>query len=316
LPDFHPQVKAMLRKRKAMGAKSLAEYDGPEARKALVRNNAPFRRKAEAVARVESRGVKGPGGEIPIRIYWPEGRGPFAVLVFFHGGGWVAGSIDEAEEGASRLANRSKAIVISVDYRLAPEHRFPAAVEDCFAVTEWAHRNAAALGGDPGAIAVGGASAGANLAAVVCLVARDTGSPAIAHQVLVYPITDYTREMGKYEDVGFGPTPAEMKWFGDNYLRKPANAKNPLVSPLLGDLHGLPPATIVTAEYDTLTEQTDEYAKKLRRSGVKVQKKQYAGMVHGFFGQPGYYDASREAIDFVGGRLRRLRSSSRSERTR
>jgi acetyl esterase len=304
---FHPQVVSMMKKRKAMGARSTSEFDAVEARKVSVANSKPFKRTPDAVKRKQDRRIKGPRGQIPIRVYTPEGRGPFPIVVYFHGGGWVVGSIDSLEEATSKLANSAKAVVVSVDYRLAPEHKFPAAPDDCYAAALWASNHAKEIDGDPDRLVVAGDSAGGNLSAAVCLMARDKGTPKIALQLLVYPLVDFTRDMGKFSKREYGPTPAECSWYKENYFGSVSDSAHLLASPLLADLGGLPPAAIVTAQYDTFTEQANEYARKLSAAGVKVSRKEFRGMTHGFWGLPGYFDLGSAAVEWGALQVRKLR---------
>lgn len=259
-----------------------------------------------SLARVEDRRIPGPAGEIPVRIYTPEGEAPLPVLVFFHGGGWVIGSLDSHDALCRTLARAVPALVISVDYRLAPEHPFPAAVEDSHAALRWAFDNAAALGGDPARLAVGGDSAGGNLAAVVALLARDRGGPALAHQLLVYPATDLRGDTVSMRENGEGYflTHGVMVWFSNHYLTS-AQKLLPHASPLLApDLRGLPPATVITAEFDPLRDEGEAYAARLREAGVAVEATRYDGMIHGFFTIPLFPQAG-EAIELAVAGLRR-----------
>src|SRR5881397_1593802 len=225
-----------------------------EARAAIVTLSAAAG-EGEAVARVESRTVPGPRGEIPVRVYTPEGCAPFPVLVYFHGGGWVTGSLETHDGLCRHLANAAGAVVASVDYRLAPEHPFPASGEDAYAATRWVAANAAVIGGDAKRIAVGGDSAGGNLAAVVSLMARDRGGPAIALQLLVYPVTNHAYDTASYRENadGYLLTRDSMVWFWNHYLRSDRDGADPYASPLRApNLAGLPPAVVVTAEFDPL----------------------------------------------------------------
>ena len=319
-PSFHPQVREMMRREKESGLGSVTNYEPAEFRRLAEMELRRSDRPLEPVARTEEVGIPGPGGRVGARVYWPGERGhrggKLPLLVYIHGGGFVAGSVEDMDAACRRLANKAGFIVISVDYRLAPEHKFPAAAEDCYAALLWAQEKAASLGGDGSTLAVAGSSAGGNLAAVVSQMARDRGGPRIARQVLVYPVTDVTRSLRKYAKSGFGPTDFEMRWYYRHYLSSPREATDPMASPLLADLRGLPAATIVTAEYDTLSEQVEDYAAKLAEAGVEVRKKEFAGMVHGFFGLVGTLDSAAEAIDWVAIDLRSLRSrASRSGRT-
>ncbi len=251
------------------------------------------------VARVEDRAIPGPGPDVPVRIYTPDGRGPFPILVWFHGGGWVVGDLDTADGTARRLTAQTGCVVVSVDYRLAPEARFPAAAEDCYAVTQWVATNAAGIDADPGRIAVGGDSSGGNLAAVVSLMARDRGVSPPVFQLLVYPVIARDFDTGSYRQngEGYGITRDSMKWYWDLYLTEDADASNPYAAPLLAnDLSGLPPALVITAEFDPLCDEGEAYAQRLQEAGVAVTYSRYDGMIHGFFGMPAFIDRGRIAV--------------------
>jgi acetyl esterase len=228
----------------------------------------------EEMARVENLEVPGPAGPIPVRVYVPEGDGPFPVLVYFHGGGWVIGNLDSHDVALRALANRAGTVVASVDYRLAPEHPFPAAPEDCYAATVWAATEIGAFGGDPARLAVGGDSAGGNLAAVVSQMARDRGGPAIVYQLLVYPCVDASMSSASFAENGDGYllTKGWMDWFYGHYLTSPTDADNPLVSPSRAEsLAGLPPALVITAEFDPLRDEGEAYAAALRAAGGRFR---------------------------------------------
>ena len=232
-----------------------------------------------------------------MRVYRPESETPLPVVVYFHGGGFVIGDISTHDTTCQRLAAGVPAVVVSVDYRLAPEHRFPAAVEDCDAATAWVAAHAAELGGDPARLAVAGDSAGGNLAAVVARHARDAGGPAIAFQLLVYPATDMTGSLPSHTENGKGYllTSDTMAWFLDNYLAG-ENVSDPDASPLFaGDLGGLPPALVVTAEFDPLRDEGEAYAERLRQAGVKATTSRYDGMIHAFYGLDPIFDAAKRA---------------------
>jgi acetyl esterase len=263
----------------------------------------------EPVARVENRSIPGPAGEIPVRIYAPESGRPLPVLVYFHGGGWVIGSLETHDAACRLLAKRAPAVVVSVDYRLAPEHKFPAAAEDCYAATRWVAENAAALGGDPSRLAVGGDSAGGNLAAVVSLMARDRKAPAIAFQLLVYPVTNWSYDTPSYRDNadGYLLTKDAMVWFWNHYLRDERDGANVYASPLRAEnLSGLPPARVITAEFDPLRDEGEAYAARLHTAGVKVATRRYDGLIHGFFTMCAVFDQARQAIDDGAAALRAL----------
>jgi acetyl esterase len=243
---------------------------------------------AEPVARIVDRLLPTPTGTLPVRVYATAGPGPKPVLVFFHGGGWVLGNLNTHDPVCRALANAADCLVVAVDYRLAPEHPFPAAVEDAYAATAWVAAQAAEVGGDPQRIAVAGDSAGGNLATVVCLKARDEDGPKLGLQVLVYPIVDVlTLDRDSYRRCGdrFILTRTGTDWFRSMYLRRDEDRRHPYVSPLMApNLSGLPPALIVSAEHDVLTDEIREYATRLRDAGVAVTHSEYRGMIHGFFG--------------------------------
>jgi acetyl esterase len=254
-----------------------------------------------SVARVDEMKIPGPGGEIPIRVYWPRENGPLPVLVYYHGGGWVIGNLDTGDSQCRMLANRAPAVVVSVDYRLAPEHRFPAAVEDCYAALEWVFRNADRLDVDPSRIAVGGGSAGGNLAAAVALMARDRGGPRLAYQVMFYPATNL-RDLStaSHRDFanGYGLTREHVEFFRDSYLPDVADRKNPYASPLLAEsLEGLPPAIVITAGFDVLRDEGIAYAERLEAAGVPAASVEYPSMIHGFVSMDRVFGEAVDAID-------------------
>ena len=239
----------------------------------------------EPVARVENRTIPGPGGAIPVRIYTPAGPGPFPAVLYYHGGGWVVGDLEDAEDACRSIAHRVNAVVVSVDYRLAPEHRFPAAPEDCYAALAWVQAHAAEVGVDRTRLAVAGLSAGGNLAAAVALMARDRGGPAIAHQVLIVPVTSHHFDTASYHAFaeGYGLTRSAMIYYWHRYLARHEDADSPYASVLrAADLRGLPPALVQTAEYDPLRDEGEAYAHRLHRAGVSVRLIRYRGMPHGF----------------------------------
>jgi acetyl esterase len=259
-----------------------------------------------AVAHCEDRRIPGPAGALPVRLYRPEERGILPCLVFLHGGGWTLCSIETHDATCRKLANGAGCLVVSVDYRLAPEHRFPAAAEDAFAAVRWVAERAEGLGIDPGRIAVGGDSAGGNLAAVVALMARAAGAPPLRHQLLIYPVTDHDFETGSYRDNAGGPllTRSMMQHFWDLYAPGEARA-HPHASPLrAADLSSLPPATVLTAEYDPLRDEGEAYAERLRQAGVAVRASRYDGMIHGFFAFDDVLPAALDAVAEASAALR------------
>jgi acetyl esterase len=234
-----------------------------------------------------------------VRIYTPAGTGPFPLLVWFHGGGWVLGDLDSADPTARHLAVGAGCVVVSVDYRLAPETKFPGAADDCYAATQWTVQHAAAMHGDPDRIAVGGDSAGGNLAAAVSLMARDRRGPSLAFQLLVYPVTHCNFTTSSYQSFaeGYMLTRTSMQWYWNHYLQDVADANNPYAAPLVArDLSGLPPALVITAECDPLCDEGAAYAQRLKEAGVPTTYSCYDGMIHGFFGMPAALDKGRLAV--------------------
>jgi len=294
-----PQAKAVLDQFASMGGPQLHEMSVAQARE-LILGMVALGGEPESIARVENRTVPGPAGQIPVRIYTPVGTAPFPVLVYFHGGGWVIGNLDTHDGICRSLANRVGCLVVSVDYRLAPEHRFPAAPEDCYAATRWLAEHAGSLGGDKGRIAVGGDSAGGNLAAVVALMARDRGGPKLAFQLLVYPATDTDFETRSYREnsEGYFLTRADMVWFWNHYAPRDEDRRNPYAAPLrAASLRGLPPALVITAEFDPLCDDGNAYAARLREDGVPVRLSQQDGLIHGFFQMGAVIDRGRASVD-------------------
>jgi acetyl esterase len=259
----------------------------------------------EPVGEVSHLLLEGPGGELLIRTYTPDSEGPFPVVLYFHGGGWVIGSIGAADDTCRALCNLTGAIVASVAYRQAPEHLFPSAVEDAFAAYHWLRDNAGVLGGDPERIALAGEGAGGNLATVVAILARDRDVPPAVHQLLVYPITSCDFETPSYRDYGDArPLGAEsMLWFWAQYLPNETERLNPLASPLLADLAGLPPATVITAEIDPLASEGRAYAERLRTAGVPVEARHYDGVTHEFFGMFSVVPEAKDALELAARRL-------------
>jgi acetyl esterase len=300
-----PQVLAMRERRAADGGQPLYAMTVEQARAEDLRAVRAAGGAPEPVASIADDHVPGPGGDLPIRIYRPA-DGPLPVLLYFFGGGWTLGTIDTSDGVCRALANAAGCVTISVGYRLAPEHRFPAAIDDCFAATTWIAGHAEALGVAAGRLAVAGDSAGGNLAAGVTLLARDAGV-RLTHQLLVYPNTDYLSDTPSLREntdpLLFNRT--SVDWYWRHYLARPEDGAHPLASPLrAADLTGLPPATVITAEYDPLRDQAEQYAERMRAAGVPVDLVRYPGMVHGFFTMSGVLDAAADAVGYAARRLR------------
>ena len=291
-----PTLAGLLGQMKLMGGRGLSEMDPVQAR-AQSGLMAQFAPPPPPIAAAEDVNA----GGLAARLYRPSHAGELPLIVYFHGGGWVLGSVKDNETMCRSLANASGCAVLSVEYRLAPEHKFPAAVEDAMAATTWAAAHASALHADAARLAVAGDSAGANLAAVVCLLTRDGGAPHIVRQLLVYPPTDMHGE--RYPSVrengeGLLLTAKDMDWFGRQYLRSAADRDDPRVSPMLARSHaGLPPAMILTAEYDPLRDEGEAYGEKLRSAGVEVDLRRYAGMTHGFWTMAPFVPAAQAVLE-------------------
>ena len=291
-----PQAKAVMDQVAALGF-PMAHTVSPQ----QARANAQSRPRAAGpeVARVEDRTIPGPDTQIPVRIYTPPGSGPFPALVWFHGGGWVVGDLESADATARHLTVGAGCVVVSVDYRLSPEAKFPGPAEDCYAATMWVAEHAGEIGVSANNIAVGGDSAGGNLAAAVCLMAKDRGGPALGMQLLVYPVTDRDFQTGSYGDNadGYQLTRDTMIWYWDQYLANDADVGNAYAAPLQAqDLQGLPTAVVITAEYDPLRDEGEAYAHRLEAAGVPTTCTRYSGMIHGFFGMSAAVDKGKDAI--------------------
>ena len=299
MPNLHPQIQQVLRVMAAAGLRPIEAMTPTEARAQMEATARARKAEPLPVARVEERTITGPGGALRLRLYWPDRPGAVPAIAYYHGGGHVIGSLDTHDLIARNLCAGAGALVASVEYRMGPEHKFPAAVEDSFAALEWLHANAAGLGADPERLGVHGDSAGANLAAVVALMARDAGGPALRLQSLVYPITDYALTGGSYDKfaTGYGILTREaMVWFRDHYLRSRADAGDWRASPIKApSLAGVAPAIIITAECDVLHDDGQAYGEALRGAGVPVEYREYPGMIHAFFGMVPVVDDAMNA---------------------
>ena len=293
-------------------ARSGSAFDTSEPRLARLAYDAGtvvYRHDAPALDSVTDRAFAGPGGDLKVRIYRPQGlRAPAAVLVYFHGGGWVVGNLESHDHLCRYLAAKSGVVVVAVDYRLAPEHKFPAAYQDCLAATRWAAASALELGLDAKRMAVGGDSAGGSLAATIALAVRDEGWPMLRLQLLLYPSTDFTADTASMRDSGTGYllTRAAMEQFVDWYLPSRIARTDPRASPQLAPDHsGLAPAVVFSAEFDPLRDEAHIYADTLERAGVAVERHCYAGMVHGFMRMGGRIDMALTALDDAATALQR-----------
>lgn len=298
-----PKAQALLDARNALGNPAYRTMTVEAVRAMTIQQSVALNKRKIPVAGVADRTIPGPGGPLRVRVYTPEGPGPFPLVVYFHGGGFVICDLDTHDGLCRALCKASGSVVASVDYRLAPEHKFPAAVDDAEAATRWALAHAPEIGGDPSRVVVAGDSAGGSLATSACLRLRDAGDPLPVGQALLYPITtchlDTTPSYRSYSD-GYGLTRDSMLWFVSHYLPDPALADDPFASPLLArDLSGLPPALVVTAEYDLLRDEAARYADRLRASGVPTKTIHYDGMIHGFLRYVGILDQSQRGIDAV-----------------
>jgi acetyl esterase len=301
-----PEIRSLLDQQATSGRPPLHHQSVEQARAFHVADAAALNGPPAPVAAVADRRVPGPAGELPVRVYTPEGEPPFPIVVFFHGGGWVVGTLDTYDPLCRALAAATPAVVVSVDYRLAPEHRWPAAVEDAYAATEWASRNAAALGGVQHRLAVAGDSAGGNLAAVVALGARDRGGPAIGFQLLVYPVLDAAGDTASWREYadGYHLTADGMRWYWDHYLGG-ADGAAPDASPLRAAfVGGLPPALVIGAEYDILRDEGEAYAARLAEAGVDASASRHAGVVHGFVRWRAVTGAAEDALQEAAAALR------------
>jgi acetyl esterase len=290
-----PQAKAFLDTLKATRAPGFEKLPIPLARGAFF----ALRRLAGPVERVAHVKDETIPGNLSVRVYRPSHAAVQPALIYFHGGGWVLGGLDTVDGHCRRLANAARCIVVSVAYRLAPEHKFPIPSEDCYHATRYVAENAQALGIDPDRIAVGGDSAGGNLAAVVSLMSRDRGGPKLSFQLLIYPVTDSTMDTPSHREFasGYMLTRAEMLWFRNHYLPRLEEGLNPFAAPIRAkDLRGLPPAWVLTAEYDPLRDEGEAFAKRLREAGVPAKVHRYDGMIHGFFQMSGIMNQAKTAI--------------------
>ena len=308
---LHPQAKALLELIERVGLPPTHTLSPADAR-AMYRERRYFTQPAAPeMANIAELQADGPHGAIPLRAYRPIGSASdqaLPVLVYFHGGGFVIGDLDTHDVLCRELSTGSGCAVVAVDYRMGPEHRFPTAVDDCIAATRWVHENAAALALDASRLAVGGDSAGANLAAVVALAARDAGGPAIAYQLLIYPATDARRGAASHVTNGQGYllTRETISYFHDHYITEPAHDLDWRASPLLhDDLSKLPPALLITAGYDPLRDEGLAYSNRLTEAGNRVTHICFERQIHGFITMGKVIDEANAAVAICAAELRR-----------
>jgi acetyl esterase len=298
---LHPQAQGLCDMVNSLGGPNASDDQLQAARDGLAALTAVGAGEGQPVAYVEDRSIPGlPGAaDIPVRVYRPSDESSLPVFVWLHGGGWTLGSVDMHDPITRAIANAAGCIVVSVDYRLSPEHPFPAPLDDAWAALNWVAAHASDIGGDAARIAIGGDSAGGNLAAVCALLARDAGAPRLALQLLVYPATDAACDTQSYTDNGKGYLleAVQMEWFYDCYTRGGADRADWRVSPLRATVAGVAPAFVLTAEYDPLRDEGDAYARALAEAGVPVTHTSYPGMIHAFYGLNAMFDDSALAID-------------------
>jgi acetyl esterase len=301
---LHLLAEAFIADYKAAGGRPVCSMSVEEARRVCAEMFA-FGPPAEEVARVEDSSILAGDHDIPVRIYSPRGEGPFPILVYLHGGGWVVGDLEANDADCRTLVNAAECVVVSVEYRLSPEYHFPLPAEDAYWAMCWVAENSARLSGDGAPIAVGGMSAGGNLAAVVALMAQDRGGPSLACQVLTVPVIDFNFGTESYRENGedYILTRDEMEWFWGQYLATPEQGANPYASPLRApDLSCLPPALVQTAEYDPLRDEGQAYAERLTAAGVPVTYRCYQGMIHMVLGP----EAVSDVVSFLKEQFGRL----------
>ena len=306
-----PQMKAVLTELARLNPTPLIKLTPAQARlrpsaadaaaAVLKRRNNGKMPPPQAVAKVENLSVPGPAGAIPVRVYTPEGKGPFPVLVYYHGGGWVIASIDTYDASCRALANGAGCVVVSVGYRQGPEHRFPAAHEDSYAALQYVMQNTAKYNGDPAKVAVGGESAGGGLAGAVCLMAKQRGGKMPIYQLNVYPIAGYDLNTPSYRAnaTAIPLNKPLMAWFFRYYLRSPKDGRNPLISIDRANVRGLPPATVITDQIDVLQSEGKMYADRLKAAGIPVRYRNYDNVTHEFFGMAAVVDKARDAQAFA-----------------
>jgi acetyl esterase len=302
-----PQARALLDLVARLGRPTYDQLPVAEGRRLYRETREAMQPAAPDLGVVKDLTATGPAGPIPLRLYRPDPAAILPALIYFHGGGWVIGDLDTHDVLCRQLAEQAGVAVVAVDYRLAPEHPFPAAVDDAWAATRWIASHATELGIDAGRLAVGGDSAGGTLSAVVTMLARDHGGPALRFQLLIYPATDMqggTASHAAFAD-GYLLTATLIQWFSAQYLRRPGDVRDWRASPLLaGSLAGVPPALVVTAGFDPLGDEGEAYARRLREAGVTVDHVCYGGMIHGFLPMGRMLDTANRAVGHAAASLR------------
>jgi acetyl esterase len=305
-----PEIADFIAQLTVANPKALADTTPYDIRTSAMEKWAPvYLGKAEPLKSIEHKYFSGPSADLPIAIYRPEGAGLLPAIVMFHGGGWVAGNLQLNAVQHQLMATDTGAVVISVNYQKAPEHKFPIPLDDCFATLEWVSANAKALGINPDLIGVAGDSAGGNLAAAVALRARDEKGPKVAFQILIYPATDHNFDYPSMieNSPNYLLSSEAMRWYWDQYVNSPEDYKNPYVIPMVSsDLSGLPPAIIITAEYDPLLDEGEAFAKRLKSAGNSVVLHRYEGVIHGFMLMQGFLTDARDASKKIGEELRHI----------
>jgi acetyl esterase len=305
-----PEIVDFIARLTALSSKALADSTPYDIRTSAMEKWAPvYLGKAEPLKSIEHKYFSGPTADLPIAIYRPEGAGLLPAMVMFHGGGWVAGNLQLNAVQHQLMAKDTGAVVISVNYQKAPEHKFPIPLDDCYATLEWVSAHAKELGINPDLIGVAGDSAGGNLAAAVALRARDEKGPKVAFQILIYPATDHNFDYPSMieNSPNYLLSSEAMRWYWDQYVNSTEDYKNPYVIPMASaDLSGLPPAIIITAEYDPLRDEAEAFAKRLKSAGNSVVLHRYEGVIHGFMLMQGFLKDARDASKKIGEELRHI----------
>lgn len=304
---LHPQAATFLDQLNQLNSPPMELMPIEMTRRALILTSR-VRMAPAKLGKIETRTIAGPDGtSLRVRIYWPDGPGPFPACLYFHGGGWVLNTIETHDDLVQRLTEASGCAFVSVDYRLAPEHKYPAAIEDAYAALQWLAGTAEELHVDSQRIAVCGDSAGGNIAAALCLMTRDRGGPPVCFQALIYPITDCDLDRPSYHEnaTGYFLTRSQMEWFWQHYIADPEQRQHPYASPLRAStLQGLPPAFILTAEFDPLRDEGEAFAAALTEAGIPVLLHRVPGMIHAYIKRVDQFEDALASIRMTGEALR------------